>query len=118
VYLVSPSILRLHSTRSSAVKDPNVRIPAAFSVTLKSSKTLNLFTTLQPNTGGRTHFWPRGEHGLCALEIATHVRILQRKCLVVVSPFVYIYSLLLSTLFRHLYQRTGVSACNIELGSC
>ncbi|KAI0303567.1 GMC oxidoreductase [Multifurca ochricompacta] len=45
----------------SAVKDPLVRIPSAFTLMLGTAKVFNLFTTLQQNTGGRRHFWPRAK---------------------------------------------------------
>ncbi|KAH9960052.1 hypothetical protein BGW80DRAFT_1256339 [Lactifluus volemus] len=45
----------------SVVKDPYVRIqvPSAFTLIIRALKVFDLFTTPQPNSGGRRHYWPR-----------------------------------------------------------
>jgi hypothetical protein len=102
----------------SPVNDPYVRIPSAYTFIMKTSKVLNLFTTPQPNSGGRRHYWPRGKHRLVLWRPMSHFRIPQQKCLVVVGLIIGVDRLFLSTLFRFLYQCTGVSACNVELSFC
>ncbi|KAI9439766.1 GMC oxidoreductase [Lactarius indigo] len=37
------------------------KIPAGFSSILETSRVFGLYTTLQQNTGGRRHFWPRAK---------------------------------------------------------
>lgn len=37
------------------------KIPAGFSLILGTSRVYSLYTTLQQNTGGRRHFWPRAK---------------------------------------------------------
>lgn len=75
---------------------------------MTTSKVFRLYTTLQQNTGGRKHFWPRGEfrsmHPILELIVEYVAKMLGGCKSNDVSHYLHLY-LILS---RFLHQRTNV----------
>ena len=86
------------------------KIPIGFSEILKTpnSKVYNLYTTLQQNTGGRRHFWPRGEFRPLVSILKLIVEYVARM-LGGCESHKYPHYLRLYSIFSRLYyQRTSV----------
>jgi len=62
-------VLLLEAGRS-ATNNPLVRTPARFTSLLGTPLVFNFFTTPQQGSGGRSYYFPRGEHGLVSSLLA------------------------------------------------